>query len=72
MSIRSSEDDEYGDGMERSTSGSESRAETIPTSDIAGGSDEMLMTLLAGQAAVDCEGFQVGAWETVDGWKKVC
>lgn len=38
---------------------------------IAGGSDEMLMTLLAGQAAVDCEKLPVGGWEEVDSWKKV-
>jgi hypothetical protein len=38
----------------------------------AGGSDEMLMTLLAGQAAVDCEALPVGGWEEVESWKKVC
>ena len=38
---------------------------------IAGGSDEMLMTLLAGQAAVDCEKLPVGGWEEVESWKKV-
>lgn len=37
----------------------------------AAGSDEMLMTLLAGQAAVDCENLPVGGWEQVEGWKKV-
>ena len=39
---------------------------------MAQGSDEMLMTLLAGQAAVDCETFGVATWEDVEGWKKVC
>jgi hypothetical protein len=39
--------------------------------EFAGGSDEMLMTLLAGQAAVDCEDLAVGGWEEVDTWKKV-
>ena len=61
-SIMSDEDD-YGDGIERSGS-------TSGSTDIAGGSDEMLMTLLAGQAAVDCENLPVGAWEEVDAWKK--
>ena len=36
----------------------------------AGGSDEMLMALLAGQAVVDCEKLPVGGWEEVEGWKK--
>jgi hypothetical protein len=36
------------------------------------GHDEMLMTLLAGQAAVDCEQLPIGGWEEVDHWKKVC
>jgi hypothetical protein len=39
---------------------------------MAQGSDEMLMTLLAGQAAVDCAPFGVASWEDVEGWKKVC
>ena len=39
---------------------------------MAQGSDEMLMTLLAGQAAVDCEAFGVASWEDAEGWKKVC
>ena len=38
---------------------------------MAEGSDEMLMTLLAGQAAVDCEAFGVSSWEDVESWKKV-
>ena len=38
---------------------------------MGGGSDEMLMTLLAGQAAVDCEQLPIGGWEEVDSWKKV-
>jgi hypothetical protein len=38
---------------------------------MTGGSDEMLMTLLAGQAAVDCEQLPIGGWEEVDSWKKV-
>ncbi|KAK4687380.1 hypothetical protein P7C73_g2748, partial [Tremellales sp. Uapishka_1] len=37
---------------------------------IAGGSDEMLMTLLAGQAAVDCETLPIAGWEEVESWKK--
>lgn len=37
---------------------------------IGGGSDEMLMSLLAGQAAVDCERLPVGDWEEVELWKK--
>ncbi|WVQ93428.1 hypothetical protein IAU59_000499 [Kwoniella sp. CBS 9459] len=36
----------------------------------AEGSDEMLLTLLAGQAAVDCEALPIGRWEEVEGWKK--
>ena len=36
------------------------------------GRDEMMLTLLAGQAAVDCEQLPVGGWEEVEGWKKVC
>ncbi|WVO13271.1 hypothetical protein L204_100884 [Cryptococcus depauperatus] len=34
------------------------------------GSDEMHLTLLAGQAAMDCEGKEVGTWEEVGDWKK--
>ena len=37
---------------------------------LAGRSDEMLMTLLAGQAAVDCEQLPIGGWEEVESWKK--
>lgn len=37
---------------------------------MANGSDEMLMTLLAGQAAMDCENLPIKGWEEVDGWKK--
>ncbi|ORX36527.1 Up-regulated during septation-domain-containing protein [Kockovaella imperatae] len=62
-SVASDEMDDYGDGVERSGS-------TSGSTDIAGGSDEMLMTLLAGQAAVDCENLPVGQWEEVDAWKK--
>ncbi|WWC96952.1 hypothetical protein V866_003828 [Kwoniella sp. B9012] len=36
----------------------------------AEGSDEMLLALLAGQAAVDCERLPIGRWEEVEGWKK--
>lgn len=36
-----------------------------------GGGDEMLMSLLAGQAVLDCESLPVGAWEEVETWKKV-
>lgn len=46
----------------------------IPESSVmglAGGSDEMLLTLLAGQAAVDCEQLPIGGWEEVESWKKV-
>lgn len=39
---------------------------------MADGSDEMLLTLLASQAAVDCEQLPLGGWEEVDAWKKVC
>ena len=35
-------------------------------------SDEMLMSLLAGQAAVDCDNLPIGGWEEVESWKKVC
>ena len=38
---------------------------------IAGRSDEMLLSLLAGQAAVDCDALPVGGWEEVESWKKV-
>ncbi|EIW66580.1 hypothetical protein TREMEDRAFT_12085, partial [Tremella mesenterica DSM 1558] len=34
------------------------------------GTDDMMMTLLAGQAAVDCGQLPVGAWEEVEQWKK--
>lgn len=37
----------------------------------AGDPDAMLMTLLAGQAAVDCERLPIGGWEEVESWKKV-
>ncbi|WWC68630.1 uncharacterized protein I206_102561 [Kwoniella pini CBS 10737] len=36
----------------------------------AEGSDEMLLTLLAGQAAVDCERLPISGWEEVESWKK--
>lgn len=39
---------------------------------LASSSDEMLMSLLAGQAAVDCETLPIGGWEEVESWKKVC
>lgn len=35
-----------------------------------GQSDEMLLALLASQAAVDCERLPIGAWEDVESWKK--
>jgi hypothetical protein len=38
---------------------------------MGGGSDEMVMSLLAGQAVVDCETMVVGGWEEVESWKKV-
>lgn len=38
---------------------------------IGDGSDEMLLTLLAGQAVVDAQGMGIGGWEEVEGWKKV-
>lgn len=41
------------------------------TMEMGGGSDEMLMTLLAGQAAIDCERLPIGGWEEIDSWKKV-
>lgn len=42
------------------------------SNDVGGGSDEMVMSLLAGQAVVDCESMSVGRWEEVESWKKVC
>ncbi|WWC60307.1 uncharacterized protein I303_102877 [Kwoniella dejecticola CBS 10117] len=36
----------------------------------AEGSDEMLLALLAGQAAVDCERLPISGWEEVESWKK--
>jgi hypothetical protein len=35
------------------------------------GSDEMLMALMASQAAVDCDALPTGGWEEVESWKKV-
>jgi len=68
-------DPQYGLGGTRGgPSGSvESEDYTLETStmEMGGGSDEMLMTLLAGQAAVDCERMSIGGWEEVDSWKKV-
>ncbi|WVQ79104.1 hypothetical protein IAT38_001198 [Cryptococcus sp. DSM 104549] len=37
---------------------------------IAAGSDVMLLTLLAGQAVMDCERLPIGGWEEVESWKK--
>ena len=54
-------DDDTGEG---------SMAESTGMS-MAGGSDEMLMTLLASQAVVDCEELSIGGWEEVESWKKV-
>jgi hypothetical protein len=34
-------------------------------------SDQMLMSLLAGQAAVDCQAMPIGRWEEVEEWKNV-
>jgi hypothetical protein len=36
-----------------------------------GQSDDMMLALLASQAAVDCERLPIGAWEDVESWKKV-
>lgn len=36
------------------------------------GPDDMLLALLAGQAAVDCGELPIGGWEEVENWKKVC
>ncbi|WVR03808.1 hypothetical protein IAU60_000804 [Kwoniella sp. DSM 27419] len=67
---------EYGSTMGH---GSEAGHETYESSHVpkdspmtgfAGGSDEMLLTLLAGQAAVDCENLPIGRWEEVEAWKK--
>lgn len=33
-------------------------------------SDDLLMTLLAGQAAMDCQNMAVARWEAVEDWKK--
>lgn len=57
------EEDMYGEGKS---------VNEIAVMGIAGGSDEMLMTLLAGQAAVDCDNLPIGGWEEVESWKKVC
>lgn len=38
---------------------------------IGDGSDEMLLTLLAGQAVMDTQEMGIGGWEEVEGWKKV-
>ena len=38
---------------------------------MSGESAELLMNLLAGQAAVDCQQLPVGRWEEVEEWKKV-
>lgn len=37
---------------------------------IGDGSDEMLLTLLAGQAVMDTQEMGIGGWEEVEGWKK--
>ncbi|ODN97471.1 hypothetical protein L198_04038 [Cryptococcus wingfieldii CBS 7118] len=34
------------------------------------GSDEMLLSLLAGQAVMDCQQMGIAGWEDVEGWKK--
>jgi hypothetical protein len=46
--------------------------ESSMTGITGGGSDEMLMSLLAGQAALDCETLPISRWEEVESWKKVC
>jgi hypothetical protein len=38
---------------------------------LSGESAELLMNLLAGQAAVDCQQLPLGRWEEVEEWKKV-
>lgn len=38
---------------------------------MSGESAELLMNLLAGQAAVDCQQLPVGRWEEMEEWKKV-
>jgi hypothetical protein len=38
---------------------------------MSGESADLLMNLLAGQAAVDCQQLPVGRWEEVEEWKKV-
>lgn len=41
------------------------------SNNMGGESAELLMNLLAGQAAVDCQQLPVGRWEEVEEWKKV-
>jgi hypothetical protein len=58
-------------GLSRSEDSEHSNSLETSTMEMGGGSDEMLMTLLAGQAAVDCARMPIGGWEEVDSWKKV-
>lgn len=57
------------DGTAYEEDGYEASKESIG---MASSSDEMLMSLLAGQAAVDCDNLPIGGWEEVESWKKVC
>ena len=56
-------------GSGRQTNGNGKQA-LSPAMGTGGGSDEMVMSLLAGQAVVDCETMAVGQWEEVESWKK--
>lgn len=56
------------DGTAYEEDGYEASKESVG---MAESSDEMLMSLLAGQAAVDCETMPIAGWEEVESWKKV-
>ena len=73
--MRSDDDDSMPTMSSRrrqSTTG-ESLSGTVETSTngMSAGSDAMLLSLLAGQAAMDCEALPIGGWEEVEAWKKV-
>jgi hypothetical protein len=55
--------------LNSSTSTAMTAATTASSSTLGG--DEMLMALLASQAAVDCDALPIGAWDDVESWKKV-
>lgn len=41
------------------------------SSQVSSESANLMMNLLAGQAAIDCQGLPVGRWEEVEEWKRV-